>query len=278
MNGVQDIRISIGLFTNLKVQHLRKKLGADGVLSLIQLWCYAGMHRADGMLTGMRPACVELAAGWTGACGSLCDTLLDLGLLDLNKDTFYIHDWSENQPWAANKQKRTDSAKLAAAERWKSKNAGRMRSACGPQSNRNAPSPIPIPIPIPIPKHTEAGCAPLPPLSDEVTSAWNNLGKPFSEVRMTDKRKRTIENRLCNSFWVENWRKALDLVKASAFCSGKNDRGWVADIDWFIRPDTVTKLTEGKYGNKEDPIMAGCPFDDDENRRIYRAMHAQSGA
>jgi hypothetical protein len=126
----------------------------------------------------------------------------------------------------------------------------------------------------------EEDCASLPPQDNtaDITLAWNTLGKPFSEVRMTDKRKRTIENRLCNSFWAENWRKTLDLVKASTFCSGKNDRGWVADIDWFIRPDTVTKLTEGKYGNKEDPIMAGCPFDDDENRRIYRAMHAQSGA
>jgi hypothetical protein len=116
-------------------------------------------------------------------------------------------------------------------------------------------------------------CAPLPS-NDEIASAWNGLGKPFAEIRLTDKRKKSIKERLCNSFWVENWRKALDLVKASSFCSGKNDRGWVADIDWFIRPDTVNKLIEGKYSDRAGS-EGNCPFDDAENRALFSLMHGK---
>ena len=43
---------------------------------------------------------------------------------------------------------------------------------------------------------------------------------------------------------------ALDRVRSSSFCRGQNDRGWRADLDWFLRPDTVTKLLEGKYEDR----------------------------
>ena len=37
---------------------------------------------------------------------------------------------------------------------------------------------------------------------------------------------------------------------ASPFCLGAGSRGWKADIDWFLRPDTVTRIMEGKYDPK----------------------------
>ena len=30
----------------------------------------------------------------------------------------------------------------------------------------------------------------------------------------------------------------------------QNDRGWRADIDWYIKPDTIAKVMEGKYDNR----------------------------
>lgn len=118
------------------------------------------------------------------------------------------------------------------------------------------------------------GCAPLlGSLLEEITSAWNALGKPFSEIRMTDKRKKAIGQRLGDSFWVENWRRALNVIKKSSFCSGHNDRQWVADIDWFLRPDSVTKIIEGKYSDKNG--LDGCPFDDEENRALYALMYGK---
>ena len=32
---------------------------------------------------------------------------------------------------------------------------------------------------------------------------------------------------------------------------GKNDRGWKADIEFFLRPDSIAKILEGKYGTPQ---------------------------
>ena len=56
---------------------------------------------------------------------------------------------------------------------------------------------------------------------------------------------------------MEEWGQVFARVIASDFCCGKNDRGWVADLDWVIRPETktkdstLTKIREGKYDNRQ---------------------------
>jgi hypothetical protein len=45
------------------------------------------------------------------------------------------------------------------------------------------------------------------------------------------------------------------------FMQGANDRGWIADADFFLRPDAVLKISEGKYRDKapraQQPELAG---------------------
>jgi hypothetical protein len=43
-------------------------------------------------------------------------------------------------------------------------------------------------------------------------------------------------------------------MAASKFCCGDSDRGWSADIDFFLKPDTHVKVNEGKYDDKETPV------------------------
>jgi hypothetical protein len=85
------------------------------------------------------------------------------------------------------------------------------------------------------------------PALPEVVAAWNStLG--VSHVRdLTPKRLASLNARLANPAWSASWRDALARVDASPFCKGSGPRGWVADIDWFLKPDTLTKILEGKY-------------------------------
>lgn len=77
---------------------------------------------------------------------------------------------------------------------------------------------------------------------------WNSL--PLRKcLLLSEKRKSAISARLREDFFKDNWKGAMDKVVASDFCLGKNDRGWKADLDWFLRPDTVAKIMEGKYDN-----------------------------
>jgi len=93
---------------------------------------------------------------------------------------------------------------------------------------------------------------PSPSLQEELVSEWNQLGKPFPQIRdLTDKRRKAIQARMRKTAWRDGWREALTMMAASDFCTGQNDRGWVANIDWFLRPDTVTKLLEGAYNGTQ---------------------------
>ena len=78
----------------------------------------------------------------------------------------------------------------------------------------------------------------------EFLTAWNST-IPWSRIyKMTAKRKVALRQRAADSVWRANWRKALTLVAESRFCQGENDRGWRANADWFLRPDTVIQQIE----------------------------------
>ena len=81
-----------------------------------------------------------------------------------------------------------------------------------------------------------------------VLGYWNEIFS--SKCRMSKKRRAAIQLRLRDDWWLANWAEAMRKVSQSRFCMGGGDTGWVADIDWFVRPDTVTKIMEGKYDDR----------------------------
>ncbi len=107
-----DIRIAVDFFAHHKTRKLRKRIGADGVLSLIQLWTYAAKLRPDGDLDGMSAEDIELAADWGGEDGDFVKTLADVGFLDFVDDHYILHDWLENNPWAGGSDARSDTSRF----------------------------------------------------------------------------------------------------------------------------------------------------------------------
>jgi hypothetical protein len=62
---------------------------------------------------------------------------------------------------------------------------------------------------------------------------------------------------------LAEWRLILGRINASPFCLGQNDRGWKADVEFFLRPDTATKVLEGKYDAKAGSAPAAPRPSDD---------------
>jgi uncharacterized protein YdaU (DUF1376 family) len=100
----------------------------------------------------------------------------------------------------------------------------------------------------------------------EVVSAWNETaGHQVAGVSMqrvldgplSDNRKRSLKARLADKAWRANWQVALSRIKDSTFCHGQGNQGWIADFDWFIRKETVGKILEGKYDNRERSAAVG---------------------
>ena len=88
----------------------------------------------------------------------------------------------------------------------------------------------------------------LLPIINEVVEEWNAkataIGLPACVV-VSDKRRRALECRLRDEFFKTNWRAAIQRMASMPFLLG--EKGWKASFDWFIQPDSVAKIIEGKY-------------------------------
>lgn len=84
----------------------------------------------------------------------------------------------------------------------------------------------------------------------ELIARWNAIPGVTPCRIATESRKTAYRQRSKEKFWVENLDEALRRVGESNFCKGGGERGWVADLDWFLKPKTVPSIIEGKYDNR----------------------------
>lgn len=154
----KDIRIAVNFFRHHKTVKLRRKLGAEAVLCLQQLWCYAAENKPKGALTGMNSEDISIAAGWEGDEQEFVSTLCRIGFLEeCDEGIYHIHDWERHNPYAAHADDRSAIARKAAEARWgKRKEVKNVQDAYGTHADRmqgeqkgNAPSPSPSPSPSP---------------------------------------------------------------------------------------------------------------------------------
>ena len=52
---------------------------------------------------------------------------------------------------------------------------------------------------------------------------------------------------------IIGWRAAMERAQASPHCCGDNERGWVANFDFFLQDSSLTKLMEGAYDCRTKP-------------------------
>ena len=107
-----DIRISIGFKNHTKTKKLKRKLGADGVLSLIYLWTYTGQHKyKTGLLSDMDAIDIAEESGWKGDPELFVRTLVEVGFLDrTGSGEYQIHDWEIHNQWATEADLRVEKA------------------------------------------------------------------------------------------------------------------------------------------------------------------------
>lgn len=83
--------------------------------------------------------------------------------------------------------------------------------------------------------------------ADTITEAWHAVGDLPSIRAWTDARKRALKARLRDPHWLEQSLRAIAKIPKTPFLIGENDRGWRANIDWLLRPDSVARVLEGAY-------------------------------
>ena len=83
--------------------------------------------------------------------------------------------------------------------------------------------------------------------AQQFVNEWNLTPGTVHCRTVTDKRVRAFAARIRDPAWV--WREAL--AKFPLKCFGESN-DWKPDIDWFLRPDSVLKVIEGKYDWKKE--------------------------
>lgn len=95
-----------------------------------------------------------------------------------------------------------------------------------------------------------APTAPVPAEAEAIMALWNSSIQLPKIQKFTDNRLKTLQARLADSFFRANWRAGVKRVAESPYCTGHNQKAWKADLDWFLRPDTLTWIMEGKYDDR----------------------------
>src|SRR5262249_516620 len=125
----------------------KKRLGLPGCWSLVCLFVWVGANRWEGDLKGLSDEDIELAADWEGEPGVFTAALRDVGFLDGDEGNSTVHDWAEPNPWATNRGRRIEAAKLAANKRWeRQSDALPMQAASAPHESA-MPTTQPNPTP-----------------------------------------------------------------------------------------------------------------------------------
>lgn len=122
--------------------------------------------------------------------------------------------------------------------------------------------------------------------SEAIVEAWNGVDGITKVRHLSVERKKHLRARLRDAFWRDHWREALTILDGIPFYKGQNDRKWVADFDWFLRPESVTKLIEKNAPRQRQQATETLQFrtapprrvETEEERQKFKQIFQQAAA
>lgn len=80
---------------------------------------------------------------------------------------------------------------------------------------------------------------------------YNSICKSLPKCqRLNAKRSKSI-SRVLKNYSEEEILEVFNNLENSDFCTGKNESGWKADIDFLLKEDKFDRILEGRYNNKK---------------------------
>jgi len=86
---------------------------------------------------------------------------------------------------------------------------------------------------------------------DNFVNDYNEICKSLPKcAKVTNSRRKSIA-KILKKYSNEDILQVFNKAEASDFCTGRNDRGWKADIDFILRENKFVSILEGKYDNNK---------------------------
>jgi uncharacterized protein YdaU (DUF1376 family) len=88
---------------------------------------------------------------------------------------------------------------------------------------------------------------------EKLQEIWNEAASKSNLQRcekLTQKRKNHAKARIREQPSEQVWRRVIASIRDCKWCNGESDKGWRANFDYLIRPDTHIHAVEGKFRKK----------------------------
>lgn len=101
----------------------------------------------------------------------------------------------------------------------------------------------------------------------KLVEIWNQECGTLPKVRiLSNQRGRKAKAAWSRHPSEEFWIQVIARIRASPFCTGSSDRGWVANFDFLVKPDTPARVLEGVYDRRDS--MGFTQEQIEQNRRM----------
>ncbi|AMV30864.1 hypothetical protein VN12_19765 [Pirellula sp. SH-Sr6A] len=198
----------------------------------VRFWIWCDDNLETGSAIGVTPVALDALLN----CDGFAQTLIEVGWLRVRNGSLEVPNYdrhlSENAKKRAHSQERMQVYRKKASQKCSAKSV----TTASPE------------IEIEIDRRKEEKEEVYRSEETELLTIWNDRMR--RKDRLTDKRRKAFRARLEDRWWLDNWRESIERAVEMPFLNGDNDRGWRADLDWFLKPDSVTKIMEGKYESK----------------------------
>lgn len=113
---------------------------------------------------------------------------------------------------------------------------------------------------------TQAETAPppsrLPPCPfKKIMDLYHQICVSYPRIEdIEGERKKAVSARWRKYNSLDIFKELFQIAQASSFLKGQNDRNWVADFDWMMKPSNFSKIREHKYDNRTSIASKEVPL------------------
>lgn len=240
------INVEDDLFGDFRFEELASRLGdlEKAIGKMVRLWKVAQKYWVDNK--SLIPHEIFEKGPW--------ETVLEVGLAEKRETGYYVSGSERQFAWifqkatAGKKSAEARLAKYGSNQPVKPRTTLEQRSTSVERSP-NTPEPLTL---TPTLTHISDTTYPHPTESRDKTitldKIWNEHCGDLPKVKgLSKQRQSAIKARLKENSSEEYWIDVAKAIAANPFCNGENDRGWRADFDYFVKPGTHLKASEGSY-------------------------------
>ncbi len=260
-----------GVESTLKFKKLKRRLGLPEwqVVGLLEsTWKLCRTSAKAGDIGQYSNEDIAAAIEYAGDADEMIAALVESGWLDEDPEyRLIVHDWSDHVPTYL-------KGNFAKHGKTFADQSAKQRKLASNSLQNPVSELLPSQVQPSTTKYNQReGGAPdkpaaLPCPAQEIVTEFN---RAFGcQCRLTKSRQKQLRSRWGDEFWRSSWRDALQRAGPSKFLRGENDRGWRIDLEFFLRPDTVTKILEGKYDNRANDLNGNHA-----GQRLTTAQHRE---